>query len=199
MRYFIEKEEDKPIKLAFLPSDPHYSWMVWLHFKDGVIERWEATRNGEKFSEMKELTEQQAREYDPQMFSECLDRHYADYPSMLQFYIQRAQECVDFEPAQDQVERYLTKELGYEMGGPMTPMSISIMAITLGKMQDFGVISHNKTNVYIIDKDTVKYVSESPQLQKWIASDMTCLLWWRYNTLEKNLTSEVFNDRMRRL
>jgi hypothetical protein len=190
-------------KLIALPSDPHGSLACWVHwdcnsFPGGHSITREHMKAWEVFTMDTELTEEQAREYDPKMFNECLDRPYADHPSMLQFYIARAQECVDFEPAADQVEQHLVKDLGYEIGGPVCP-AISIMAIALGKMQDFGVIAYNKSNTYIIDKDTVKYVADSRQLRKWIASDKTHLSWWRYNTLEKNLTPEVFNERMRNL
>jgi hypothetical protein len=197
MRYFIEKDEDKPIKLAFLPSDPHYSWMVWLHFKDGAIERWEATQNGEKFSEMRELTEQQAREYDPEMFSECLDRPYADYPSMLQFYIQRAQECVDFEPAAKQVLRYLVNECGYRKSGPMR---VALEAIENVQEKEFGIVAYDRGMVHYMGIPDLKDGHySSVYAQDKINSPNTYRIWWRYNTLEKNLTPEVFKDRMRSL
>lgn len=199
MRYF---KGSLDTKLIALPSDPHGSLSCWVHWDSNTfpgghsitrehLKVWEAT------SVLTELTEEQARAHDPEMFTECLDQPYNDAPSMLQFYIQRALECVDFETPANQVESYLVKELGYhEMN---SPMATSLMAIELRKLQDFGVFAINKSNVYVVDKDTVRCISDSPQLREWIASDKTHLAWWRYNTLEKNLSLDVFNDRMKRI
>jgi hypothetical protein len=199
MRYF---KDSLDTKLIALPSDPHGSLSCWIHwdsntFPGGHSITREHLKAWEVLSALTELTEEQARAHDPEMFSECLDQPYNDAPSILQFYIQRAQECVDFEPAAKQVLRYLVDECGYSKNGPMR---VALESIENVKEKEFGIVAYDGGMVHYMGIPDLKDGHySSVYAQDKINSPSTHRIWWRYNTLEKNLTPEVFNDRMRRI
>jgi hypothetical protein len=65
-------------KLIALPLDPHGSLSCWIHWDSNIFPGGHSITRGhlkswESLSVLTELTEEQAREYDAEMFSQCLD------------------------------------------------------------------------------------------------------------------------------
>jgi hypothetical protein len=78
-RYFQFGEN----RIIYLPCN-NDSVTCWLHWENGDITREHFKPNGTEG--LQELSEDEARQRDPEMFSECIDRPYADYVSLKAFY-----------------------------------------------------------------------------------------------------------------
>lgn len=63
-------------KILYLPPCAANSGNCWVHTEHG-IEREHLKPNGT--DGLQEVTEDQARAIDPEMFTECIDRPYGDY------------------------------------------------------------------------------------------------------------------------
>jgi len=56
----------------------------WVHWDDGGITREHFKQNGTEG--LQELSEEEARRIDPEMFAECIDRPYGDCPTLKALY-----------------------------------------------------------------------------------------------------------------
>lgn len=105
MRYFTLEDT----KLIAMPPQAEDSFMAWVHWDSDNIEREHI--KPEQVWGLHEITEKQARELDPVMFSQCLERPYYEADTLIQFYIDRAMQY-QVDPPQLQVEKYLIKSCG---------------------------------------------------------------------------------------
>ncbi len=83
-RYFQFGEN----RIIYLP--PLDSGTCWVHWPDGITREHFKPSGTEG---LKELLEEEARQIDPEMFSECIDRPYADYPTLKAFYENKRRSC----------------------------------------------------------------------------------------------------------
>lgn len=185
MRFFTSPNSKL---IAMPPQDGCF--MAWVHYNNDSIER-EHIRP-DCVWDLHEITEREARELDPYMFSECLERPYNDAPTMMQFYIDRANQYY-VKPPQNQVEEYLIKGCGMTMSDPI---KMALRAILIDRPKQFGIVAYGESMAFYIgpsDKNTSDYAEEK------IADPTTHLAWWRHNTLEIHIAPAVFRERLENL
>jgi hypothetical protein len=186
VRYYIDPNYSN-IKIAAIPTG--FATMAWVHFSTGAIERLDV--KPERMHELEELTEEKAREHDPEIFSGCLDRPYYDAPTMHQFYIDKAM-CWDVEPPVKQVGEYLIKECDMQMCGTI---SAALTCIEMGHALQFGIVAYGSKHVFYTGPELPKPTSD--YARERIEHPATHLAWWRYNTLDKDIPAAVFIERLK--
>ncbi len=86
-RYFLFGQN----RVIYLPPCPNNSGNCWVHWDDGSVTREHFKQDG--MIGLQELSEEEARQIDPEMFLECIDRPYADQPTLKAFYENKWRSC----------------------------------------------------------------------------------------------------------